>query len=565
MRISEYSFDRMGREVLRTDVHGTDWPVLYMISNDKEAYIGETCNMYNRMLQHLQNGSRSSLRRLDVISHERFNKSAVLDLEQMLIRHCGADGRFRLQNISSGQSASHRYYQREMYMRMLPDIWQELLRRGLAEHELEDVRNSNLFKYSPYTSLTFEQMTVCSDILSDLLEKLVTGTHGTAVIHGSAGTGKTVLAINMMFTLSNLGSDEQQFDTGYEMESGNTIVVEKLSNYVKEHGTLKIGFVVPMTSLRRTLEIVFRDSGNGLTREMVIGPSQVVGGDYDVLIVDESHRLSRRRNISYMGSFDNTCRKLDLNPVESTQLDWILRSSRYTVLFYDGNQTVKGSDITTDQFDNIIGDGRIDFRLHSQLRCLSGDEYPMYLDRIFRCVQPHREEFGEYDLRIFDDVGDMVESVKRLDSELGLCRNVAGYAWEWRSKGMSRDEVIATHSEDIVIGEHRFIWNMENVEWILREGSVDEIGCIHTTQGYDLNYVGVIIGPEVDYDEVSDKIVVYPDRFHDKYVKQGADYDTLKRYIINSYRVMMTRGIRGCYVYACNPSMARYLRRYIDS
>ncbi|MBP3385624.1 MAG: DUF2075 domain-containing protein [Candidatus Methanomethylophilaceae archaeon] len=563
MRISAFPFDKDGRESLRSDEAGTDWPVVYMISNDSEAYIGETCSMHNRMQQHLQNGSRRSLKELSVISDERFNKSAVLDIEQMLIRHCGADGRFRLQNISAGQSASHQYYQREMYARMLPEIWERMKEHGLVKSDLDSVRNSNLFKYSPYTSLTSEQMTICGEVLSDILEKLSDGKNGRAVIHGSAGTGKTVLAINMMFTLANLGSSDFDVDVGMDMESGDSTVMRRLSHYVKEHGHLKIGLVVPMTSLRKTLEIVFRDSGNGLTKQMVLGPSEVVDGDYDVLLVDESHRLSRRRNISYMGSYDNVCHRLGMDPAECTQLDWIVASSRYTVLFYDEDQTVKGSDITSEQFETIIGDDRMEFRLTSQLRCASGDEYPLYLDRVFRCVQAHREGFDGYDLRLFDDVGMMVDSIKDLDGEYGLCRTVAGYAWKWISKGLTREEVLDQHLEDIIIGEHRYIWNMQNVEWILREGSVDEIGCIHTTQGYDLNYVGVILGSEIDYDESRGEIIIYPDRFHDKYVKQGADYETLKRYIINSYRVMMTRGIKGCYIYVCNPALRKYLQRFL--
>lgn len=164
---------------------------------------------------------------------------------------------------------------------------------------------------------------------------------------------------------------------------------------------------------------------------------------------------------------------------------------------------------------------------------------------------------------MFDNVVTMVDSIKDLDGEYGLCRTVAGYAWKGISKGLTREEVLDQHLEDIVIGEHRYIWNMQNVEWILREGSVDEIGCIHTTQGYDLNYVGVILGLEIDYDETKGEIIIHPDRFHDKYVKQGADYETLKRYIINSYRVMMTRGIKGCYIYVCNPALKKYFQCFL--
>ena len=104
---------------------------------------------------------------------------------------------------------------------------------------------------------------------------------------------------------------------------------------------------------------------------------------------------------------------------------------------------------------------------------------------------------------------------------------------------------------------------MSNQEWILREGAVNEIGCVHTTQGYDLNYVAVIFGHEIDYDDESDSIVIDRNKFFDSKVKDGVDDDTLKQYIVNSYKVMMTRGIKGCYVYACNPRLQNYLKRFI--
>ena len=105
---------------------------------------------------------------------------------------------------------------------------------------------------------------------------------------------------------------------------------------------------------------------------------------------------------------------------------------------------------------------------------------------------------------------------------------------------------------------------MDDNRWILN-GSPEEIGCIHTTQGYDLNRVGVIIGPEIDYDPKNDEIVIYRDKFYDTKVKEGTSDADLKKYIINAYKVMMARGIQGCYVHACNPNMQAYLSRFIDT
>lgn len=560
MDIVSFTFDSSGRERLKKEPSGSDWPVVYMIHDDEEAYIGETCSMIERMAQHLQNSERTRLEELEVLVDFRFNKSAVLDLEQTLIRHCGADGRFRLQNRNLGQSSSHDYYQREMYTAMLPDIWRLMLERDLARKQLYEVRNSNLFKYSPYTTLTSEQRDVAGKIMMDILNTLESNARGCSVIHGSAGTGKTVLAICLMFELANANPSSANYGYSY-LEGANPI--ERLTRYVREHGDLRIGLVVPMSSLRKTLSVVFKDTGNGLKGNMVMGPSDVIGGGYDVLLVDESHRLSQRKNISFMGTFDNNCRNLGLDPTTTTQLDWIIRSCRHCVLFYDGAQTVKGSDITPEQFDHALGGNRSDYKLTSQLRCMAGDDYPLYIDRILKGAQPRRQEIQEYDIRLFDDVEEMVSSIRTLDSEMGLCRNVAGYSWKWISKGKSREEIERLHLEDIEIEGHKYIWNMENVEWIIRSESINEIGCIHTTQGYDLNYVGVIFGREIDYDEQTGRVEVDLSRFYDSNVKKGNPPEQVREYIINSYKVMMTRGIRGCYVYACNPGLRKYLERFL--
>lgn len=567
--IRSYRFSDEGRKGI-SGKHAEDWPVVYLIYNDMEAYIGETCSFANRFSQHLANPARRELRDISVILDDEFNKSATLDLEQTLIRLFNADGKFSLQNLNAGQSVKHDYYQREMYMNKLPSIWEELMRMHLAAHELSELENSTLFKYSPYISLTQEQTDFCHIILHDILERLTAGEDGTAVINGSAGTGKTVMAINLIFqmvTASNPRFDLSRETVGFTDEQLET---HEFSEFCRKKGGLRVGLVVPMASLRKTMEKVFRKTGNGLKSKMVMGPSDVVNdylenGPFDVLLVDESHRLAKRKNLPNFGSFDDTCRSLNMEPAKATQLDWIVRCSRYRILFYDPEQTVKGSDISSDQFDEAVGGDRLDLTLTSQLRCAGGEEYLRYIDRIFKCRQAHREEVSDYDFRIFGDVDSMVKSIKALNDEMGLCRNVAGYSWPWSTRNIDSEDIRKNGLYDIEIEGNRYVWNMKNVEWIMREESIDEIGSIHTTQGYDLNYVGVIFGREIDYDERTNRIVVDLDQFYDRNVKAGEDPETVRQYIINAYKVMMTRGIRGCYVYACNESMRRYLRRFIPS
>jgi DUF2075 family protein len=345
----------------------------------------------------------------------------------------------------------------------------------------------------------------------------------------------------------------------------------KISDYIEDHGPLKVALVMPMASIRKTLKMVFSKTKNGLKSSMVIGPSDVSKEEYDILLVDEAHRLPQYKNISWMGTYKETTKEIfgeDANPEEYTSLDWILKRSKYTILVYDGAQTVKGSDITFDQYMAAFAREKVAVKNHwlvSQMRCKGGQEYIDYLSDIFKCKEGlARKVIVNYDLRLFDHIDDMVQAIKVHDKALGLCRTVAGYSWRWVSKGCKTiDEVKSKHLEDITIEGHKYIWNMSNVEWILRPSAIDEIGCIHTTQGYDLNYVGVIFGEEIDYDETTNRLTINPLKHYDNNVQRGASLEELKNYLINSYKVMMSRGIKGCYVYACNPGLRKYLSSFI--
>lgn len=119
---------------------------------------------------------------------------------------------------------------------------------------------------------------------------------------------------------------------------------------------------------------------------------------------------------------------------------------------------------------------------------------------------------------------------------------------------------------DIEIEGIHFQWNQQYNQWINSKNAAREIGCIHTTQGYDLNYVGVIFGNEIGYNADREEIVIYPGHFHDKKTKAGIkDIAVLKKYLVNIYKNMLYRGIKGVYVYACDPSLRHYFKRHIGT
>ena len=297
LKINQYEFNDEGKLNLSNVDKGKDWPVVYLIHNDKELYVGETQNIYKRVEQHLKNKDRKNLKLIKIIFDDEFNKSAALDIEQSLIQLFNADNKYKLQNLNGGQSEKHNYFQREKYLNKLDSIWDILTKNGMTNMTLDAVRNTDLFKYSPYNTLTNEQNEACKIILYDIMRKLSTNTEGTSILKGSAGTGKTIVLINMIYKLINANKFEIDFSDDDSLTDNNQFIHDfKIfyDNFKKEHNReLKIGYVVPMTSIRKTIQTVFSKTKNGLKSSLVIGPFDVFKDEYDILFIDEGHRLCK--------------------------------------------------------------------------------------------------------------------------------------------------------------------------------------------------------------------------------------------------------------------------------
>ncbi len=138
---------------------------------------------------------------------------------------------------------------------------------------------------------------------------------------------------------------------------------------------------------------------------------------------------------------------------------------------------------------------------------------------------------------------------------------IAGYAWRGLRKERSQLKSLILKLKGL-----KLCWNKTDKDWIGSENSFREVGCIHTTQGYDLNYAGVIFGKEITFNERLNRIEIDPEKYFDRYGKQGInDSNKLKEYIINIYKTLMYRGMRGTFIYACDDSLREYLQRSIHS
>ncbi len=535
----------------RSIKYGTNWPVVYILNNDTKAYVGETLSAYNRTKQHLDNPQRKEFKDINIILDEEFNKSAILDIESFLIKYMSADR--KLDNLNNGLY-NYDYYEKAKYVAKFEPLWNILKSRGLVKGRLIDIECSDFFTYSPYKILTIDQMMAVEEIVAGLKDAIKNNEQITFIVNGGAGTGKTVLATYLMKLLktpSEVRFGEEESDIEIDLD------------YFKEIDNLKTAMVVPQQSLRKTIKKVFSNVSN-LKSSDVIKPYDVPKQKYDLLIVDEAHRLQRPIDLGQKyNAYYQHIKKMGLDD-SSTELDWIMEQSKYQILFYDEDQSVRPTDIRASSLYKILKGRKVKYiPLKTQMRVNAGEDYIEYIKRIFNNCCDEKQAFTNYEFKLYDSFSKMrKEIISKNNSEEGngYARIVAGYAWNWTSK---KDETGRVY--DIEIENEKMRWNHTYIDWINSPNSIDEVGCIHTVQGYDLNYCGVIIGPEIDYDFENNKIIInkslYKDVAGKKHIKNEKE---LLDYIINIYTVLLTRGIKGTYVYVCNENMRAYLKKYIN-
>ncbi|KAJ7052262.1 hypothetical protein C8F01DRAFT_626209 [Mycena amicta] len=559
----------------------SNWPVVYLLDDGRDTakelidvYVGESLNAVGRLRQHLDTPAKQHLKRVRVIFDGTFNKSVCLDLESYLIRMLAGDGAYRVLNRNDGIIESN-YYQRDLYRERFRDIWDQLARDGIFTRSIPEIENSDLFKLSPFKALTEDQADSVEEVVKGLMTNLARGVGSTTVIQGDPGTGKTVVAIYLMKLLIDI----KTFTVLEDLDPNSRFA----ELFTEDNRTLlqdlRIGLVVPQQSLRDSIKKVFRKTP-GLDPSMVMTPFNVgeADGQFDLLVVDETHRLNQRANQPsgvLNAKFAAITRTLfGVDDTRKTQLDWIRAKSRHQIFLLDASQSVRPADLPTELLATLVAESRATssfFRLRTQVRIQAGSDFVSHIRRMLDpqprtpAEPPTRPNFGAYDFRAFDDVGAMRAAIFRRNAEVGLARMVAGYAWAWKSK---RDAA----AFDIEIGTTRLRWNSTATDWIASPNALEEVGSIHTVQGYDLNYVGVIVGPDLRYNREQRRLWVSRGSYFDKKGKEnnpvlGRSYDDddLLRFITQIYAVLMTRGIRGTYVYACDPGLRDYLRDFIPS
>lgn len=355
------------------------------------------------------------------------------------------------------------------------------------------------------------------------------------IVQGGPGTGKSVVAINLLGTLIGRGRNARYVSKNaapravYEARLAGTFTKTRISNLFSGSGA----FVndAPDT--------------------------------YDTLIVDEAHRLNEKSGLY---------RNLGENQVKE-----LIQASRCTIFFVDDDQRVTLLDIGhTEELRRqaqALGAEVTELALASQFRCNGSDGYLAWLDHtlgIRETANPTLDT-SEYDFQVLDSPAELHDLIVRKNRASNRARVVAGYCWTWPSK---RDP--AAWDIEMEAFDYRRRWNLDKDGslWIVTPGSVEQVGCIHTCQGLELDHVGVIIGPDLVYRD--GQIVTDASRraSSDQSVKglkqlrksdPGRAQALADAIIKNTYRTLMTRGMKGCYVYCTDAPLAAYLRSRLRS
>ena len=381
-----------------------------------------------------------------------------------------------------------------------------------------------------------EQKIIYEYAIKNAIDTVSKNNKNVMIVRGGPGTGKSVLAINLLVELNKRGMT--CFYVTKNSAPRNVYSTKLRGDYTQTY-----------------INHLFQGSGNFIEE----GANQI-----DCLVADEAHRLNEKSG-RYQNKGEN-------------QVKEIINAAKFSIFFLDENQKVTLKDIGSEdlikKFAKEAGAGIYIFELSSQFRCNGSDGYLAWLDRVLEIRNTANLDIDgfNYDFRVFDDPNEMRNAIEEKNKKNNKSRIVAGYCWEWPTGKTRKD----TNFHEIKIPEKKFeiSWNLEGGEaFAIGANSVHEAGCIHTVQGLEFDYIGVIIGDDLRFE--NDKVITdYSKRAKTdsslKGINKIAKEEGVEKaqeiagiIIKNTYRTLMTRGMKGCYVYCTNKELSSYLKKNI--
>lgn len=542
-----------------------DYPTVYIHNWKKsggyEVYVGESNNVIQRTKQHLDKSEDQSKwqfhlhkksAKLYIIGHDHFNKSLTLDIENRLMLYMmGIDSVKRMHNKRT--NPQNRYYPDHEVNQIFRMIWNHLRKTDSSLFPNESsIKDSALFKASPLHRLTQKQEEIRDRIIERVFAVLKNKKEQGQLIFidGEAGTGKTVLNSSTFYELYLKAEEQNMKDFQCCL-----MVNHKEQITVYEQIAEKLG-------LKDKYGKVVRKPTSFINHHSADEP-------IDVAFIDEAHLLLTQGKQSYRGN---------------NQLRDIIDRAKVTVVMFDENQI-----LTTEQYweaeilnfyrDKAKENGNY-FKLTKQMRITASDETMTWIDDFTKEKQISKIPMDEtgYEIKVFEHPAELETAIKKkaAEGEHKLSRMIATYDWEY-SQNSSMEKRMQNYWE-VLIGDWHKPWNRElerdlgkkeknknkTLAWAEQPQTIDEVGSTFTIQGFDLNYAGVILGPSVKYRD--GKIIFDPSAscntkaIRNRTLSDGTKQKFGETLIQHEVRVLMTRGVNGLYLYACDEQLRKALK-----
>ncbi|BAK27927.1 DUF2075 domain-containing protein [Streptococcus gallolyticus subsp. gallolyticus] len=537
-----------------------DYPTVYIIDDkisDKKhnynVYVGETTDINRRTKQHLnddiRNGredfkklSDSSTTEMYIIGHKYFNKSLTLDIENRLLHYLLSSESVKNVNNRRGNPQND-YYTSEIMDSVFSKIWRKLHSLNNVLFPIESViRDSALFKASPFHKLTKEQKEAKSKIILQILSSLTQNLDGQLIlVEGEAGSGKTVLMSSLLYDLFN----SNEFPVSKDKMSIHLLVNHEQQLTVYQQMAKKLGL-----KNKNGIDVVMKPTG-------FINYQSKNNLKAEVVIVDEAHLLLTQGKQSYRGK---------------NHLKDLLANAKVVVAVFDENQILTTEQIweSTDLAEMKL-DAQCVISLRDQMRINAQQSTIDWIRSLVdeQVIYPFRKD-DKYDFRVFDSPQEMYDAIKEIDQhqENGISRMLATYDWKFKQKGKPEDD----QYWNVTIGDFSMPWNLQlpkdkatkNLSWAEQKQTIDEVGSTYTIQGFDLNYAAVIIGPSVKYRD--GKIIFDPSAscnekaIRNRTLADGTKMKFGETLLRNELNVLLTRGVNGLYLFAVDEELQKALK-----
>lgn len=540
------------------------YPTVYIINdtqkkNDFKVYVGETADINIRTKQHLQGDvkmkeywqefSNSFTSSMYVIGHQYFNKSLTLDIENRLMQYLSSVNSVSF-IYNSRTNQQNEYYTSDQLDTIFSQIWRKLNKENEILFPVESIiRDSAIFKASPFHKLTSEQNAAKDEITTKIQVALHNQQEGQLVlVEGEAGSGKTVLMSSLFFDLKR----------DFEKEiNGSSLDVHLLVNHDEQ---LKV-----YREIAKKLGLYDKKDSK---QPIVNKPTSFINHNnpdekVDVIIVDEAHLLLTQGKQSYRGK---------------NHLNDLLERARVVVAVFDHKQILSTEQVLEEkQLNELISSTKANdnhIQLRNQMRINSGVETVNWIRHLVdeQAIENIPEDSKGYEIKIFNRPIELENAVRKKaeSEESGISRLLATYDWKYAGKNKPDDE----DYWNVKIDDWKMPWNSQlnlenkrekNLSWPEQSQTINEVGSTFTIQGFDLNYAGVIIGPSVKF---RDERIIFDGT--ESYNKKATQNRTLsdntkakfeQELLRNELNVLLTRGVNGLYIYAVDDELRAPLKR----